>query len=76
MTPLLARSPRRSSLAAARTGHCDVPEDIFEMALEPFTTEVLLKLAEDRKVGFELNAGKKKWFLNDRAWMEEVKNYA
>lgn len=56
--------------------HGDVPEDIFEMALEPFTTEVLLKLAEDRKVGFELNAGKKKWFLNERAWRQEVKNYA
>ncbi len=56
--------------------HGDVPEDIFEMALEPFTTEVLSKLAEDRKVGFELSAGKKKWFLNERAWRQEVKSYA
>lgn len=56
--------------------HGDVPDDIVEMALEPFTTEVLLKLAEDRKVGFELNAGKKKWFLNERAWRQEAKNYA
>src|SRR5438034_9145043 len=30
--------------------HGEVPDDIFEMALEPFTTEVLWKLAEDRKV--------------------------
>ena len=56
--------------------HGDVPQNMFEMALEPFTTEVLLKLAEDRKVGFELNAGNKKWFLNERAWKQEAKNYA
>lgn len=42
----------------------NVPEDIFEMTLKPFTMEVLLKLAEDSKVRFGLNAGKKKWFLN------------
>ena len=56
--------------------HGDVPADIFEMALEPFTTEVLLKLAEDRKVGFEFNAGNKKWFLNERAWKQEAVSYA
>ena len=42
--------------------HGDVPDDMFEMALEPFTTEVLWKLAEDRKVGFELNGGNRRWF--------------
>lgn len=55
--------------------HGDVPERVVEMALEPFMTEVLLKLAEDRKVGFELNADSKKWFLNERAWKQEAKNY-
>jgi hydrolase len=50
------------------TLHGDVPDDIFEMALEPFTTEVLWKLAEDRKVGFELGEGNRRWFINQRAW--------
>lgn len=52
--------------------HGDVPEDVFELALEPFTTEVLWKLAEDRKVGFEVDAGHRRWFLNERTWEHEA----
>lgn len=51
--------------------HGEVPTDIYEMALEPFTTEVLWKLAQDRKVGFELSRGDKKWFINQRIWQIE-----
>ncbi|KAK8091575.1 hypothetical protein PG997_001936 [Apiospora hydei] len=39
-----------------------VSEDVRLMALEPFTDEVLRKLAEDGKVGFEMRTGVKKWF--------------
>ncbi len=35
---------------------------IREMAIEPFTEEVLRKLAEDGKVAFEIRGGEKKWF--------------
>lgn len=38
-----------------------VPDDVSEMALEPFLNQVLWKLAEDRKVGFR--PGKRRiWF--------------
>lgn len=46
--------------------HGDVPDDIFASALEPITTEVLWKLAEDHKIGFELDRGNRRWFLNQR----------
>lgn len=55
-----------------RSAYGDVPNDISEMALEPFTAEVLQKLAEDRKIGFELDSGNKKWFLTERTWKQEV----
>ena len=42
------------------------------MALELFTTEVLWKLAEDRKVGFELNDGDRQWFISQRAWEHDL----
>jgi hydrolase len=47
--------------------HGDVPDGMFEMALEPFTAGVLWKLAEDCKVGFELAGGNRRWLLNERA---------
>ncbi len=54
--------------------HGEVPDDMFEMVLEPSTMEVLWKLAEDRKVGFELNGGNRQWFINERTWkMESLK---
>ena len=37
-------------------------EQVREMAVEPFTDEVLRKLAGDCKVAFEVKAGQKKWF--------------
>ncbi|KAJ5738179.1 metallo-beta-lactamase superfamily protein [Penicillium malachiteum] len=41
----------------------DVPVDVVEKAFAPFLTQVLWKLAEDRKVGFEPGEPmKRKWF--------------
>ncbi|KAI0121115.1 beta-lactamase-like protein [Xylariales sp. AK1849] len=37
-------------------------DGVREMALEPFMDEVLRKLAEDGKVGFDMRGGSKKWF--------------
>jgi glyoxylase-like metal-dependent hydrolase (beta-lactamase superfamily II) len=37
-------------------------EQVREKAIEPFTDEVLRKLAGDGKVAFELKAGQRKWF--------------
>ncbi|KAL6232653.1 hypothetical protein BDW75DRAFT_247060 [Aspergillus navahoensis] len=39
-----------------------IDEEIRKMALEPFIDEVLRKLAEDDKVGFEMRGGVKRWF--------------
>lgn len=36
--------------------------EVRKMALEPFTDEVLRKLAEDGRVGFEVRGGQKRWF--------------
>lgn len=44
------------------TMHGNLDEGIRQRALEPFTEEVLRKLAEDGNVGFEIRAGVKKWF--------------
>ncbi|KAL5356061.1 beta-lactamase-like protein [Aspergillus floccosus] len=37
-------------------------EDVRTLALEPFIDEVLRKLAEDGRVGFEMRSGEKRWF--------------
>ncbi|KAA8648077.1 uncharacterized protein ATNIH1004_003960 [Aspergillus tanneri] len=37
-------------------------EDVRTLALEPFIDEVLQKLAEDGRVGFEMRSGEKRWF--------------
>lgn len=42
-----------------------VNDKVIEMVLEPFTDEILCKLAGDGRVGFELSVGVKKWFLNE-----------
>lgn len=39
-----------------------INEEVREMVLEPFMDEVLRKLAEDGRVGFEVSGGEKKWF--------------
>ncbi|KAH6843301.1 metallo-beta-lactamase superfamily protein [Chaetomium sp. MPI-CAGE-AT-0009] len=49
-----------SQLVTAMHGNMD-PE-VRKMAIEPFTEEVLRKLAEDGKVAFEVRRGEKKWF--------------
>lgn len=49
-----------SQLVTAMHGTMD-PE-VRKMAIEPFTEEVLRKLAEDGKVAFEVRRGAKKWF--------------
>ncbi|KAF2420218.1 metallo-beta-lactamase superfamily protein [Tothia fuscella] len=43
--------------------HGQLPADLVEMALEPFTVQVLWKLAEEGKISFELVGGKRKWFV-------------
>jgi hypothetical protein len=42
-----------------------VDETTRTLALEPFIDEVLRKLAGDGKVGFQVRASQKKWFLID-----------
>lgn len=47
-----------------RTMHGDrLDNEVRKMAIEPFTEEVLRKLAEDRKVAFEIRGGEKKWYV-------------
>ncbi|KAJ5129115.1 hypothetical protein N7448_002824 [Penicillium atrosanguineum] len=61
----------RGSLTARELVHAlhgEIPEELFKNAFEPFMTESLWKLAEERKVGFEVVRGGRKWFLNKRAW--------
>ncbi|GLI75111.1 hypothetical protein PoHVEF18_003362 [Penicillium ochrochloron] len=48
--------------------HGEIPEELFKNAFEPFMTESLWKLAEERKVAFEVVRGQRQWFLNKRAW--------
>ncbi|GAM42424.1 hypothetical protein TCE0_044r16392 [Talaromyces pinophilus] len=40
----------------------NLDDSVRELALEPFTEEVLRKLAEDGNVAFEIRGGIKKWF--------------
>lgn len=41
----------------------ELDDQVREMAIEPFMEEVLRKLAEDRKVAFEIRGKEKKWFV-------------
>jgi glyoxylase-like metal-dependent hydrolase (beta-lactamase superfamily II) len=45
----------------------EVDQGVREMALEPFTEEVLRKLAEDGRVAFEMRLRVKRWFSIDMA---------
>lgn len=61
----------RGSLTARELVHAlhgDIPEELSKYAFEPFMTESVWKLAEERKVGFEVVRGSQKWLLNKRAW--------
>ena len=46
--------------------HGEVSDDTFEMGLEPFMTQVLWKLAEDGKIGFEMVGCNRRWFAHAR----------
>ncbi|KAJ5698550.1 hypothetical protein N7462_000555 [Penicillium macrosclerotiorum] len=41
----------------------DLDEEVRKMALEPLINEVLVKLAEDERVAFEVRRGEKRWFV-------------
>lgn len=43
-----------------------VKPETYKMAIEPSLTGSLTKLAEDRKVGFEIVNGEKQWFIRER----------
>lgn len=45
-----------------RSMYGSVPDEV-EKALVPFLSQVLWKLAEDRKVGFEAEPAKRRWFV-------------
>ncbi|KAL2818705.1 beta-lactamase-like protein [Aspergillus cavernicola] len=40
-----------------------LPDDIGEAIFEPFMNELLMKLAGEKRVGFELQGGRKRWFV-------------
>ncbi|KAI9649719.1 hypothetical protein NHQ30_002300 [Ciborinia camelliae] len=44
----------------------ELPSDVVSMGLEPFVTQILWKLAEERKVGFKYVTGHRQWFLHKR----------
>lgn len=41
----------------------DGEDELNESVLQPVTNQVLQKLAEDRRVGYEMNVDEKMWFL-------------
>ncbi|KAL4995985.1 beta-lactamase-like protein [Aspergillus recurvatus] len=73
----LARIKREEQVKGRAKGSVTVPElvtamygnemdqQVRAMALEPFTNEVLVKLAQDGRVAFEVRRGEKKWFAVD-----------
>ncbi|KAI1380221.1 metallo-beta-lactamase domain protein [Hypoxylon crocopeplum] len=40
-----------------------IPADMAEKAMEPLLNQVLWKLAEDKRVGFQMSNRKKRWFV-------------
>ncbi|KAI2627782.1 metallo-beta-lactamase superfamily protein [Hypoxylon sp. NC1633] len=46
--------------------HGNLPAGMVKAAVEPFVVQILWKLAEDRKVGFELKRGRRQWFHSER----------
>jgi glyoxylase-like metal-dependent hydrolase (beta-lactamase superfamily II) len=47
--------------------HGELAGEVRKLAVEPFTEEVLRKLAEDGDVAFELKRGEKRWFAIDNS---------
>jgi hydrolase len=50
----------------ARDLYGSVKPEVYKLAIEPSVTGTLGKLAEDRKVGFEMVDGEKQWFIRER----------
>ncbi|KAL3961150.1 hypothetical protein ACCO45_006267 [Purpureocillium lilacinum] len=46
--------------------HGDVPQHLLQSAIEPSTMEILRMLADTRKVGFSMQGGTQRWFVNRR----------
>lgn len=44
--------------------HGNVPQHLIQSAIEPSTMEVLRMLADTRKVGFTMQGGTQRWFVN------------
>lgn len=44
--------------------HGDIPQQLLLSAIEPSTIEILRMLADDRKVGFVMQSGTQRWFIN------------
>ena len=47
--------------------------EVYRLAIEPSVTGTLSKLAEDRKVGFCMSDGQKRWFVRQRGVGSAVK---
>ncbi|KAF2128243.1 metallo-beta-lactamase superfamily protein [Dothidotthia symphoricarpi CBS 119687] len=46
--------------------HGDIPQQLLLSAIEPSTIEILRMLADTRKVGFAMQSGTQRWFINQR----------
>ncbi|CAF9928980.1 MAG: hypothetical protein HETSPECPRED_007244 [Heterodermia speciosa] len=44
--------------------HGDIPQQLLQSAIEPSTIEILRMLADTRKVGFAMQSGTQRWFIN------------
>ncbi|OAA56173.1 metallo-beta-lactamase superfamily protein [Niveomyces insectorum RCEF 264] len=44
--------------------HGNVPQHLLQSAIEPSTMEILRMLADTRKVGFSMQGGTQRWFVN------------
>ena len=44
--------------------HGDIPKQLLQSAIEPSTIEILRMLADTRKVGFAMQSGTQRWFIN------------
>lgn len=44
--------------------HGEVPQYLLQSAIEPSTMEILQMLADTRKVGFTMQGGTQRWFVN------------
>ncbi|RMZ67704.1 metallo-beta-lactamase superfamily [Pyrenophora seminiperda CCB06] len=64
-----ARVGNKGSLSLpdlVREMYGSLPPDVSELVIQPSVLATLHKMAEDRKVGFELGQGTQLWFVRDR----------